>query len=125
LSRQCGGFKRDGERCTATVNPPQTFCWWHDPANAEQRQQAASKAARSKPNRSLQVLSDLTDTLYKELRSGAVDPKIGAVLTQLINTKARVLELGRRIKETEELEARIDALELADEGEREGARRWG
>jgi hypothetical protein len=27
---QCAGTKRDGSPCTATVEPPQSYCWWHD-----------------------------------------------------------------------------------------------
>ncbi len=37
----CLGTKRDNSPCTVTVEPPQTYCWWHDPANAQARKQAA------------------------------------------------------------------------------------
>src|SRR5918993_3560486 len=36
----------------------------------------------------------------------------GAVVTQIIYSQARLLELERKIKETEELEARLEALEI-------------
>ena len=65
MSGRCAGTKRDGSPCTATVEPPQRFCWWHDPANADKRRRAASKAGKSKPSRELvgikQRLSDLAD----------------------------------------------------------------
>jgi hypothetical protein len=43
---KCAGLKRDGRQCTGSVEPPQRYCWWHDPANAEKRRRSASKAAK-------------------------------------------------------------------------------
>jgi len=43
------------------------------------------------------------------------------VANQLINTRLRAIELERKIKENDELEARIEALELP----KEGGRQWG
>jgi hypothetical protein len=53
-----------------------------------------------------------------------VQTNVAAVANQLINTRLRAVELGRRIKETEELEARIEALEKVREV-RAGGRSWG
>ena len=47
-----------------------------------------------------------------------------AVANQLINTRLRAVELERKIKETEELEARIEELERASEVQT-GGRGWG
>ena len=71
----CAGTKRDGSKCTATVEPPQTYCWWHDPENAEARRRAASKAGKSRPSRELpgikSQLQDLTrDVLAGDLETG-------------------------------------------------------
>src|SRR5215203_3738909 len=43
---RCPGTKRDGSRCTVIVEPTQTHCWWHDPANADERKRAASKGGK-------------------------------------------------------------------------------
>jgi hypothetical protein len=43
------------------------------------------------------------------------------VANQLINTRLRAIELERKIKETDELEARIEALEQPQQG----GRQWG
>jgi hypothetical protein len=40
-----------------------------------------------------------------------VERGVAAVVNQIINTRARLIELERKIKETEELEARLEALE--------------
>jgi hypothetical protein len=117
----CAGIKRDGSRCTATVEPPQTYCWWHDPANAEARRRSASKAARSKPSRELVSIKTLCEDLTQQVLSGELETSRAAVANQLINTRLRAVELERKLKETEEIEARIEALERA----KEGGRRWG
>jgi hypothetical protein len=125
---RCAGFKRDGGHCTATVEPPQRYCWWHDPANAEKRRRSASKAARSKPSRELgtikALLSDLTDRVLGGEGAEALETGRAAVANQLINTRLRAVELERKIKETDDLEARLEELERAAE-EQKGGQRWG
>jgi hypothetical protein len=117
----CSGNKRDGSPCTATVEPPQNYCWWHDPANADARRRSASKAARSKPSRELVNIKTLCEDLTERVLAGDLETSRAAVANQLINTRLRAVELERKVKETEELEARIEALERA----KEGGRRWG
>lgn len=111
MRRQCSAITRSGERCTHFVSGAQQFCHLHDPARQAERRRHASKAGRSRPNRELAeikaLLKDLTDkVLAREVPSG-----IGAVLNQLINTRLRALELERKLKESEELEERLEALE--------------
>jgi hypothetical protein len=50
-------------------------------------------------------------TLYQEVRGGAVCPKVGAVLNQILNARIRLVETEMRVREQEELEERIAALE--------------
>jgi len=45
------------------------------------------------------------------------------VVNQILNTRARLIELERKLKETEELEERIEALEATEQ--RGGTRSWG
>jgi hypothetical protein len=123
----CAGFKRDGGQCTATVEPPQTYCWWHDPKNAEARRRAASKAGKSRPNREIsaikELLKDLTERVLGQEGTDPLETGPAAVANQLINTRLRAIEQERKIKETEDLEARIEALER-DQAQRKGADRW-
>jgi hypothetical protein len=53
--------------------------------------------------------------------AGEIETARAAVANQLINTRLRTIELERKIKETDELEARIGALEQTQEG----GRAWG
>jgi hypothetical protein len=43
-------------------------------------------------------------------------------VNQILNTRARLIEIERKIKETEELEGRLEALEQA-QGRRSGVKR--
>jgi phage terminase Nu1 subunit (DNA packaging protein) len=64
-------------------------------------------------------LEDLTrDVLVGTLETGRA-----AVANQLINTRLRAIEQERKNRETEDLEARIEALERTQA--QKGARKWG
>ena len=109
---QCLGTKRNKERCTATVELPQTYCWWHDPANADQRRRAASKGGRGKPNRDVadikRRLSDLADGVL----DGSVDKGVGAVASQILNVYLRAVSVELKVHEQQEIEGRLEELEV-------------
>jgi hypothetical protein len=111
LSVRCAGTKRDGAACTATVEPPRRFCWWHDPANADKRRRAASKAGKSKPSRELATiktrLSDLADDVLEE----KVDKGVAAVASQVLNVYLRAVSVELKVTEQRELIERLEALE--------------
>ncbi len=122
---RCAGFKRDGGQCTATVEPPQRYCWWHDPANAEQRRRAASKAARSKPNREVASVKGQLQDLADRVLAGTIDRADASVIGQLLNIKLRALEAERKMRETEELERRLEELERLADGHEGRRSPWG
>jgi hypothetical protein len=62
-------------------------------------------------------LQDLT----KDVLSGDLETSRAAVANQLINTRLRAIEQERKNRETEDLEARMEALERTQE---RGAGRW-
>jgi hypothetical protein len=121
LRAVCAGTKRDGSRCTATVEAPQTYCWWHDPANADERRRAASKAGKSRPNRELAGIKAQLRDLTRDVLVGDLETGRAAVANQLINTRLRAIEQERKNRESEDLEARIEALERSQE---KGGPRW-
>jgi hypothetical protein len=55
-----------------------------------------------------------------ETLSGEVERGAATAVNQIINSQARLLELERKIKETEELEARLEALEAVLKARRSG-----
>jgi hypothetical protein len=115
----CRATKASGDPCKAPATGLHGYCWAHDPANARQRSRMASKAARSKPSRELSGLKTQLQDLTERVLSGELPTGPAAVANQLINTRLRAIELERKIKETDELEARIEALE-----QQEGGSRW-
>ena len=120
----CTGIKRNGEGCTATVEPPHRYCWWHDPANAEQRRRAASKGGRGKPNREVADIKRRLSELADGVLDGTVDKGVGAVTSQIFNVYLRAVSVELKVLETQELEARLAELTEAFEHQ-QGARRHG
>jgi len=94
-----------------SVEPGKTYCHHHDPARAEERRRAASRAGKSKPSRELQGVKTQLQTLADRVLSGEVNRADAAVCGQLLNVKLRTVELERKWKEVEELEEHIVRLE--------------
>lgn len=115
---RCDGFKPDETPCGRTVGASQRYCYAHDPAHAGARRRNASKAARSKPSRDLAKLKGKLSDLYADVREGRLDPKVGAVVNQILNTSVRVVNLERDLRDQDELAARIEELERAAEEQR-------
>jgi hypothetical protein len=119
---RCPGIKRDGGRCTVSVAPGVQWCFNHDPARAEERKRNASRAGKSTGSREIKDLKRRISDVIDAVLEGSQDRGRAAVAIQGFNALKSVLELERKIKETEELEARIDALEQTLGG---GGRTWG
>jgi hypothetical protein len=111
--------------------PDAEWCYSHHPDYAEERQRRASKAGRTggrgRPASELsEVKTLLADLINRVLKAeGAEDLETGraAVANQLINTRLRAIEVERKVKETDELAERIEALERTSEAG--GGKRWG
>lgn len=121
---QCAGSKRDGGQCTVTVSSQQSYCWWHNPAHAQERRQTASRGGKAKASKPTKRLHELLENLTQRVLDGDLETSRGAVANQLIGTRIRLLDYERRLKELEELEERLEALERSTEGQRRGGR-WG
>jgi hypothetical protein len=115
--RRCAGTKRDGSPCTATVEPPQAFCWWHDPQNSAERRRAAVRGGSSRPSREVRTLkADLRD-LIKRVESGELEPTPANTMLRGYSVLLEVIKLERGVYVEEELAARLEALK----GERPNA----
>jgi len=124
LAVKCAGTKRDNSPCTATVEPPHRFCWWHDPANADKRRRAASKAGKSKPSRELASIKARLSDLSDDVLAGEVDKGVAAVASQILNVYLRAVSVELKAKEQLELVDRLEALEETLE-QPKGERRYG
>lgn len=112
---RCAGIKRDGGQCTTIVKPSQTHCYQHDPARSEERRRNASRAGKSTGGREIRDLKRRISGLVDAVLEGSQDRGRAAVAIQGFNALKGVLELERKIREVDELEARIEELERAGE----------
>jgi hypothetical protein len=105
--------------------PDAEWCYSHHPDYADERRRRASRAGktggRGRPATELRDVKALCEDLTERVLAGELLPGPAAVANQLINTRLRAIEQERKSKETEDLEARIEALERGQEG----GRRWG
>ncbi len=116
---RCAGKKGDGSPCERIVGSSQRYCYAHDPAFAEDRKRAASKAARSRSNPEIRQIKGRLEDLYAKVLQGVVGRQAAAVANQIANTQLRAIELERRVREHNELEGRLEELEeLLEEAER-------
>jgi hypothetical protein len=114
---QCSGTKRDGSPCTATVEPPNTYCWWHDPKNAVERRRAASRGGRSRPSREVRTIKeDIKETISK-LERDEIDRNIARAMFTGYSVLLDYIKLERGVYLEEDLAARVEALK----GERPNA----
>jgi hypothetical protein len=121
--RGCSAIKANGERCRGIAATGSDYCPAHDPARADARTKAASKAAKSRSamgteTRNIMVIKDALKVLYDAVLEGRVDRSAAAVANQIANTQLRAVEVERRVREQDELEIRLDELEgLLEEAE--------
>lgn len=115
---RCAGRKRAGGPCAVMVNPPETFCWWHSPARADERRRVAATGGRAK------ALGGVPASIRHEVarviagvEGGTIGRDVAAVMFQGYNVMLRACEQERKARETDELAGRIEALE-------EGERAW-
>lgn len=123
MMARCRATKASGEPCKGTATGQHGLCWAHAPENAAQRRRGAQRGGRAKAGGEIRSLKKQLEDLARDVLAGEVDRGNAVVVNQILNTRARLIELERKVKETEELEARLDALERA--AEEKGGRKWG
>jgi hypothetical protein len=126
----CSGIRADGGRCKAQAMRNSEWCINHHPDQGEVRRRRASKGGRrgdrGRPRHETEAIKVLLEDLTERVLSGELETGPAAVANQLINTRLRAIEQERKIKETEELEARIESLEAKAPPAQptKGASRW-
>jgi hypothetical protein len=124
----CSGIRADGGRCKAQAMRGSAYCVGHDPDQAEARQRRASKGGkrggRGRPQADLTDLKRRISEVIDAVLEGSQDRGRAAVAIQGFNALRAVLEQERKIKETEDLEGRIQALEDLQPAKSKGAHRW-
>ena len=124
MSRQCGFLKPNGDRCKGTVREGDTYCWAHDAKYEEARKKGQARGGKSKPNRELNDVKDRIRAMIDDVQSGAMDRADAAVCGQLYNTLIRAISVELKLKEVEEVIARMEALEQEIEAKKR-SQPWG
>jgi hypothetical protein len=100
--RGCSTIKANGERCKGIAVTGSDYCPAHDPARADARIRAASKAAKSRSamvtETDITIIKDALRVLYDAVLEGRMD-RSATVASQIANTQLRAVELERRIRE--------------------------
>ncbi len=113
--RECGEKTRNGGACKGVAIDSSGLCHAHHPDRADARRRAASKGGkrggRGRPMVEVANMKAQLSDLYTGVLVGVVPPNVGAVAAQVAGARIRLMETERRIKETEELAQRIEALE--------------
>src|SRR5215207_7360969 len=111
----CAGINAQGNRCKAKAMPGAEWCFNHSPDHEEARRRRASKGGkRGGRGRPLTEVADVK-TRLSELADGVllgtVDKADASVVSQVWNTYLRAVGMELKLREQEELQTRIEALE--------------
>jgi hypothetical protein len=117
---QCAGIKRAGGRCEVVVSGQQTYCYHHDPDQAQKRKRSASKGGKSKPNRELAAIKRRLIKLAEAVLNGTQNRASAAVAGQLLNTVIRAVGVELKVREQLDLIERVEELEGLLERQSEG-----
>ena len=118
---KCSAIKPDGTRCKGIAIDSSGYCYAHHPEHAEQRRRNGSKGGkrggRGRPLTDVanakQRLSDLADNVL----NGVVDRSVAGTASQILNVYLRAVDLELKAREQQELEARLEEIEAAVEGQ--------
>jgi hypothetical protein len=127
--KRCEAIKPSGDRCKARAMRDSQWCYNHDPEHAAARSVSAGKAGStphkrkhiSTGTRELPSIKRRLIEIAEGAINGEVDKSRAAVAGQVYNCVLRAIEIERKIKESEELEARIAELEAREHR----GRSWG
>ena len=125
---KCVGITRAGTACRGIPIEGSQWCYVHHPELADERRRHGSKGGkrggRGRPQAELSDLKRRISEVIDAVLEGSQDRGRAAVAIQGFNALRAVLEQERKIKETEDLEARIQALEDLQPAKSKGAHRW-
>lgn len=107
---QCTAITRGGKRFQKLADGPNGMCWTHDPENADQRVRNAHKGGKGKANQEVRLVKEELKQTIADVRAGELDRNDAGIMIQGYRALQGYLELERRILETDELQAEIEAL---------------
>jgi len=120
---QCAFDKRGGGRCGGVAVGPSGGCYAHDPAYELERKRDARRngkrggRGRSNPGTAdLHRLQSRFEDLADKVLAEEVDRADAAVAAQCLNGARACIAASAKVRELEDVERRLDALEQARRG---------
>ena len=113
---RCTAITRGGSRCKLEATHS-SYCYQHSPETADERRRNARRGGKAGGNGRASGLAETAQArryikgLVSQLLAGQVQRDVATAAFQGLNVLARYVELERRIRETDELEARLEVLE--------------
>lgn len=132
--RRCAAITRAGVRCNARAMNGSEHCNMHAPSRAAERRRRSVKGGRTTAeHRARKDEEAARRQAVSEVRAGLLEPDVARAMFTGLRTVAVLVELQRKLKETAELEARIEAIERRQERRQANAKakpygtrgRWG
>jgi predicted dehydrogenase len=125
---RCNAITGGGDRCKLEATHG-SYCWSHAPETADERRQRARRGGkaggRGRPGADLADLKRDVRGVIDGVLDGTIPQGPGAVALQGYNTLLRAAKVEMDIREQQELIERLEALEAAQERQKEGGKRWG
>jgi hypothetical protein len=125
---KCSGITRAGTACRGIPIDGSQWCYAHHPERTDERRRHGSKGGkrggRGRPQAELSDVKRRLSGLADDVLEGRQDKGVAAAVSQVLNVYLRAVELGRRIHEQNDLEARLDDLEGLLEKAEERKNAW-
>src|SRR5215217_9549052 len=123
---RCSAITKGGERCKLDATSG-SFCWSHDPKYKAQRRRQGSRGGKAKGAGSVAVIMRKIESVIDDVLEDRLERSKGAVAFQGFNVLLKAYDTDRKLREVDELLARIEALEqrASLENSTSGARRGG
>jgi len=120
---RCTAITKGGERCKLDATNG-SYCWSHAPETAEARRRRGRRGGKARGTGEISEVKREIKTVVADVLEGRVERGVGAVVFQGYNTLLKAVEVERKQRELEEISARLEALEEAQEPQQD-TRRWG
>jgi len=127
FKKPCQAVKPDGSRCQAAALPGRDFCFFHDPAKADERREAQSLGGQQNRMKTLDAsapdveIEDCQDVVrlisetINQVRKGQIDPRVANAVGYLANVLIRAVEQGDMEKRLDDLEAVVKTKRVSHE----------
>lgn len=119
IKKRCRALTADGSSCQANALDGSSYCFFHDPAKADERREAQSMGGRQNRMKTLDnnvpdiavrdcqdVVALISETI-NQVRKGQIDPRVANTVGYLANVLIKAAEQGDIEQRLAELESLI------------------